>query len=33
MAVPKEILDLINRFDQNREAYESGKYNETQLRR
>ena len=33
MAAPKEIIDLVDRFDRNREAYESGKYNETQLRR
>ena len=32
MAAPKDIIDL-DRFDRNREAYESGKYNETQLRR
>lgn len=33
MAAPKEILDLVERFKRNREEYESGKYNETQLRR
>ena len=33
MTVPKEVLELINRFDRNREAYQSGQYNETQLRR
>jgi type I restriction-modification system DNA methylase subunit len=33
MTAPKEILELIERFDNNREAYRSGAYNETQLRR
>ena len=33
MAAPKEILNLLERFDRNREAYRSGNYNETQLRR
>lgn len=33
MAVPKEVLDLIDRFNRNREAYLSGQYNETQVRR
>jgi hypothetical protein len=33
MTVPKIIAELIERFDRNREAYKSGKYNETQLRR
>lgn len=33
MTVPQEILGLIERFDNNREAYRSGTYNETQLRR
>jgi type I restriction-modification system DNA methylase subunit len=33
MPAPKEILDLVERFKRNREEYESGKYNETQLRR
>jgi predicted type IV restriction endonuclease len=33
MTAPQEILDLLERFDCNREAYQSGKYNETQLRR
>jgi len=33
VTVPKEVLELINRFDRNREAYQSGQYNETQLRR
>jgi len=29
---PKEVLDLVERFDRNREAYQSGQYNEMQLR-
>jgi type I restriction-modification system DNA methylase subunit len=33
MGLPKEIADLIERFDRNRESYLSGQYNETQLRR
>ncbi len=33
MSAPKEILDLVERYQRNREEYESGKYNETQLRR
>ncbi len=33
MAIPHEILKLIERFEQNREAYHSDPYNETQLRR
>ena len=33
MTVPKEISSLIERFDLNLEAYQSGQYNETQLRR
>ena len=33
MTAPKEILELIERFGNNREAYRSGTYNETQLRR
>lgn len=32
MVLPKEIADLIERFDRNREAYKSGQYNEMQLR-
>jgi hypothetical protein len=32
-AVPRLILDLVDRFDRNREAYKSGAYNETQVRR
>jgi type I restriction-modification system DNA methylase subunit len=30
---PKAVQDLVERFDQNRDAYLSGSYNETQLRR
>ncbi len=33
MGLPKEIADLIERFERNRESYMSGAYNETQLRR
>jgi hypothetical protein len=33
MKAPQEIIDLVARFDQNLEAYQSGKYNETQIRR
>src|SRR3989339_368350 len=33
MPVPQEISNLIERFTFNREAYRSGQYNETQLRR
>ena len=33
MAAPHEILGLIERFNNNCEAYRSGTYNETQLRR
>ncbi len=32
MPAPKEILDLVERFNRNREEYKSGKYNEAQLR-
>ena len=30
---PPQVLELIQRFDRNREAYRSPHYNETQLRR
>src|SRR5438552_2025067 len=33
MSVPKEVLDLIERFDRNRDAYKLASYNETQVRR
>ena len=33
MPAPKEIVELVERFKSNREAYKSGHYNETQVRR
>jgi predicted type IV restriction endonuclease len=33
MSAPKIILDLVDRFHQQIDAYKSGSYNETQLRR
>ena len=33
MPAPKEILDLVARFELHLDAYKSGQYNETQLRR
>ena len=33
MAAPKEVVELVERFRQNFEAYKSGSYNETPLRR
>ncbi len=33
MPAPREILDLVARFEQQLDAYKSGQYNETQLRR
>ncbi len=33
MTLLREVVELIERFDRNREAYRSGQYNETQLRR
>jgi len=33
MAVPEEIMDLVERFESNLESYKSGHYNETQVRR
>lgn len=33
MTAPKEVKELVERFERNIEAYTSGKYNETQLRR
>src|ERR1041384_6530238 len=33
MPAPEIIKDLVKRFENNRESYRSGKYNETQLRR
>jgi hypothetical protein len=32
MPVPQEILKLVERFESQREAYQSGKYNEAQIR-
>lgn len=32
-AAPQEILDLVERFEQQLDSYKSGRYNETQLRR
>jgi hypothetical protein len=33
VSIPSQVLDLIERFDRNRDAYKSAHYNETQLRR
>jgi hypothetical protein len=33
MTVPTGILDLVERFEQNLDAYKQGNYNETQVRR
>ncbi|MFQ5965825.1 MAG: hypothetical protein ACE5KZ_16255 [Candidatus Scalinduaceae bacterium] len=33
MAVPAKILELVERFDRNLDAYKEGRYNETQIRR
>ena len=33
MSAPREILDLVARFEQQLDAYKSGQYHETQLRR
>lgn len=33
MATPQTILTLIENFERNLDAYRSGKYNETQVRR
>jgi len=33
MPAPDIIKDLVKRFDEHRDAYRSGRYNETQLRR
>ena len=32
MAVPQEIQRLLERYDAQREAYESGQYKETEIR-
>jgi hypothetical protein len=33
MSAPDNIRQLVERFEQHRHAYRSGRYNETQLRR
>jgi predicted type IV restriction endonuclease len=33
LAAPKEIIDLVERFESNKESYKSVHYNETQVRR
>jgi predicted type IV restriction endonuclease len=33
MPAPREILELVGRFEQQLDSYKSGQYNETQLRR
>ena len=33
MTVPAKILELVEQFDRNLDAYKQGKYNETQIRR
>jgi hypothetical protein len=33
LAAPKEIVDLVERFENNLESYKSGHYNENQVRR
>ena len=33
MPAPESIRQLVERFEQHRDAYRAGKYNETQLRR
>ena len=33
MTTPNPVLELVERFDRNRQAYRSGHYNETQVRR
>jgi hypothetical protein len=32
METPRQILDLVERFDEHRDAYRSPEYNETQVR-
>lgn len=32
MSAPEELYELVERFDRNREAYRSGRYNETMVR-
>jgi predicted type IV restriction endonuclease len=33
MTPPDSVLELVERFEHNRQAYRSGHYNETQVRR
>ena len=33
MSTPDDLIDLVASFDQDRDEYRSGKYNETQARR
>ncbi len=33
MSTPDALIDLVARFDENRDAYRLGRYNETQVRR
>lgn len=33
MTAPRQVIDLIERFNRNRDSYLSPQYNETQLRR
>ena len=33
MTAPGKVVELVERFDRNLDAYRSGRYNETQLRR
>ena len=33
MPIPPKVVDLIERFDEHRDAYRSPEYNETQVRR
>jgi predicted type IV restriction endonuclease len=33
MAVPANLLDLVDRFESNKEAYTASRYNEAQVRR
>ena len=33
MSVPSQVIELVERFERNLEAYKSGQYNETQVRR
>jgi len=33
MTAPDKVLELVQRFDRNIEAYRSGRYNEAQIRK